>query len=181
MAKLTIGESNGCWLDVFGNKGARGKAQRLYGPADFPMLRIREGALFLVKVVVAGVTRQITGIDFDDEAYTRVGAKIAPDAAAVMSELGNRIVALAGLMPRGTRRGGLRPSAHAQRRARLPPGLERDRLWEEVRGEREDRDAGRSLPVDCDERNRPREVPDGEVRARREDEACGAAEVSPPP
>jgi hypothetical protein len=42
MAKLFIGESNGCWLEVFGNKGLRGKGQRLYGPADFPMLRIRE-------------------------------------------------------------------------------------------------------------------------------------------
>lgn len=42
MAKLLLGDSNGCWIDVFPNTRFRGKAQRLYGPVDFPMLRIRE-------------------------------------------------------------------------------------------------------------------------------------------
>jgi hypothetical protein len=42
MARLMMGDSNGCWLDAFVAKGARGKTLRLHGPADFPMLRIRE-------------------------------------------------------------------------------------------------------------------------------------------
>jgi len=45
MGKLVIGDSNGCWVEVFGNKSFRGKPQRLYGPADFPMLRIRENGM----------------------------------------------------------------------------------------------------------------------------------------
>ena len=45
MAKLSIGESNGCWVELFGTKGLRGRGQRLYGPADFPMLRIREDGM----------------------------------------------------------------------------------------------------------------------------------------
>ena len=45
MGKLLIGESNGCWIEVFSNKAFRGKPQRLYGPADFPMLRIRESGM----------------------------------------------------------------------------------------------------------------------------------------
>ena len=45
MGNLLIGESNGCWVEVFTNKGFRGRPQRLYGPADFPMLRIRENGM----------------------------------------------------------------------------------------------------------------------------------------
>jgi hypothetical protein len=34
--------SNGCWLDVFDAPRFAGNNRRLYGPADFPGLRIRE-------------------------------------------------------------------------------------------------------------------------------------------
>jgi hypothetical protein len=40
MAKMMIGESNGCWIDLFPGERVRGKSLRLHGPADFPMLRI---------------------------------------------------------------------------------------------------------------------------------------------
>ena len=42
MPQWALGDSNGCWVDLFGVKRCRGKSLRLYGPADFPMLRIRE-------------------------------------------------------------------------------------------------------------------------------------------
>jgi hypothetical protein len=42
MATLRVGDSNGCWVELFAGKRLRGAARRLYGPADFPHLRVRE-------------------------------------------------------------------------------------------------------------------------------------------
>ena len=42
MATLAIADSNGCWIDLHGGRRFTGQRRRLYGPADFPMLRIRE-------------------------------------------------------------------------------------------------------------------------------------------
>lgn len=39
---IKIGQSNGCWVDVFDNEKFQGQMRRLYGPADFAGLRIRE-------------------------------------------------------------------------------------------------------------------------------------------
>ena len=46
MATVTIGDSNGCWIELHGARRFKGERRRLYGPADFPMLRIREGGEF---------------------------------------------------------------------------------------------------------------------------------------
>jgi hypothetical protein len=42
MGKLWIGDSNGCWIDVWDKPGYCGHLRRLIGPADFPYLRIAE-------------------------------------------------------------------------------------------------------------------------------------------
>jgi hypothetical protein len=42
MGKLWIGETNGCWIEVWDKPGFKGRSRRLYGPADFPYLRIAE-------------------------------------------------------------------------------------------------------------------------------------------
>jgi hypothetical protein len=42
MGKLWIGETNGCWIDVWDRAGFGGHHVRLMGPADFPYLRIAE-------------------------------------------------------------------------------------------------------------------------------------------
>ena len=60
-------------------------------------------------------------------------------------------------------------------------GSERDRLRQEVRRERERGQSSDPVVVlRRRERDRPREVPDGEVRGRREHEAGGAAETQRP-
>ncbi len=40
MGKLWIGETNGCWLDVWDKPDFSGHFVRLIGPADFPYIRI---------------------------------------------------------------------------------------------------------------------------------------------
>jgi len=42
MAMLLLRESNGCWIDLYGHRRFRGGSRRLYGAADFPLLRIQE-------------------------------------------------------------------------------------------------------------------------------------------
>jgi hypothetical protein len=42
MGKLWIGETNGCWIDVWDKPGFSGHYRRLLGPADYPYLRIAE-------------------------------------------------------------------------------------------------------------------------------------------
>jgi hypothetical protein len=42
MGKLWIGETNGCWIDVWDKPGFSGHHRRLWGPADFPYMRIAE-------------------------------------------------------------------------------------------------------------------------------------------
>ena len=42
MGKLWIGETNGCWIDVWDKPRFTGSFVRLLGPADFPYLRIGE-------------------------------------------------------------------------------------------------------------------------------------------
>jgi hypothetical protein len=42
MGKLWIGETNGCWVDIWDKPGFAGNYRRLCGPADFPYLRIAE-------------------------------------------------------------------------------------------------------------------------------------------
>ena len=42
MGKIWIGDSNGCWVDVWDAKGCRGKHLRLIGPVDLPYLRVGE-------------------------------------------------------------------------------------------------------------------------------------------
>jgi hypothetical protein len=89
MGKLTIGESNGCWLEVFGNKGTRGKAQRLYGPADFPMLRIREqGAGDDVASLRVGPHAYVQCFDlenFDDSVFWLLPNENVDDVARLRS------------------------------------------------------------------------------------------------
>jgi hypothetical protein len=43
MGKIWLGDSNGCWIDIFDDKNFKGHSRRLHGPADFPFLRVREG------------------------------------------------------------------------------------------------------------------------------------------
>ena len=40
MGKLWIGESNGCWIDLWDKPRFAGNSVRLIGPADFPYLRV---------------------------------------------------------------------------------------------------------------------------------------------
>jgi hypothetical protein len=42
MGKMWIGETNGCWIDVWDGPNFTGNHCRLFGPADFPYLRIAE-------------------------------------------------------------------------------------------------------------------------------------------
>jgi hypothetical protein len=42
MGKLWLGETNGCWIEVWDKPAFKGRSLRLYGPADFPYLRIAE-------------------------------------------------------------------------------------------------------------------------------------------
>jgi hypothetical protein len=42
MGKLWIGETNGCWITLWDKPNCKGHTQRLYGPADFPYLRVGE-------------------------------------------------------------------------------------------------------------------------------------------
>lgn len=42
MGMMRLGQSNGCWLDVFDARHFTGNTRRLHGPAEFPGLRIRE-------------------------------------------------------------------------------------------------------------------------------------------
>ena len=42
MGKLWLSDSNGCWLDLFDGKNFKRKTHRLHGPAEFPLLRIRD-------------------------------------------------------------------------------------------------------------------------------------------
>jgi hypothetical protein len=42
MARIRLGRSNGCWIDVFDGEGFTGNMRRLLGPAEFIGLRIRE-------------------------------------------------------------------------------------------------------------------------------------------
>jgi hypothetical protein len=42
MGKLWIGESNGCWIEVWDKPDFSGQSVRLFGPADFPYIRIGE-------------------------------------------------------------------------------------------------------------------------------------------
>jgi hypothetical protein len=39
MGKLWVGDSNGCWIDVWDKPAFRGNMTRLWGPADFPYMR----------------------------------------------------------------------------------------------------------------------------------------------
>jgi hypothetical protein len=39
MGKLWVGDSNGCWIDVWDKPDAKGNSTRLWGPADYPYLR----------------------------------------------------------------------------------------------------------------------------------------------
>lgn len=43
MGKIWLGESNGCWLRLWDETDFRGHSARLYGPADYPYLRIASG------------------------------------------------------------------------------------------------------------------------------------------
>jgi len=42
MGKLWIGESNGCWIEVWDKTDFTGHGLRLCGPCDYPYLRIGE-------------------------------------------------------------------------------------------------------------------------------------------
>ena len=42
MGKIWIGNSNGCWLDVWDGVRCKGNHQRLIGPIDLPYLRVAE-------------------------------------------------------------------------------------------------------------------------------------------
>lgn len=42
MGKLWIGATNGCWLELWDKPAFKGHSHQLYGPADFPYLRIAE-------------------------------------------------------------------------------------------------------------------------------------------
>src|SRR5947208_806817 len=42
MGKLSMGPSNGCWVELFTSRRFRGRCHRLHGPADFPMLRVSD-------------------------------------------------------------------------------------------------------------------------------------------
>ena len=42
MGKLWTTDSNGCWIDIWDQPNFTGHYRRLWGPADFPYLRIAE-------------------------------------------------------------------------------------------------------------------------------------------
>ncbi len=42
MGKLWVGDSNGCWIDIWDQPFYLGNSRRLSGPADFPYLRVAE-------------------------------------------------------------------------------------------------------------------------------------------
>jgi hypothetical protein len=85
MARLTIGDSNGCWLDAFAAKSMRGKPLRLHGPADFPMLRIREEGfgedLGSLRVGPATYVQCFDLENFDDTVFWLLPNEIVEDVA----------------------------------------------------------------------------------------------------
>jgi hypothetical protein len=42
MGKIWLGDTNGCWIDIWDKPQFTGNHRRLIGPADFPYLRIAE-------------------------------------------------------------------------------------------------------------------------------------------
>ena len=61
MGKLWVGETNGCWIDLWDKRGSKGQSVRLYGPADFPHLRFAE----------AGWNAQIQSLQVGPGAYVQ--------------------------------------------------------------------------------------------------------------
>jgi hypothetical protein len=89
MARLLMGDSNGCWLEVFAGKSARGTSLRLHGPADFPMLRVREnGWSENVGSLRVGPATYVQCFDlghFDDTVFWLLPNEVVSDVAHLRS------------------------------------------------------------------------------------------------
>src|SRR5689334_3892826 len=89
MAKLAIGESNGCWIDVFPKGKFRGKPRRLHGPADFPMLRIGENGwgdtLQSLRVGPHAYVQCFEFSNFEDSVFWLLPNELVDDVAALKS------------------------------------------------------------------------------------------------
>ena len=87
MGTIWVGESNGCWIDVWDDVDFKGHYQRLFGPTDFPYMRFgdRDWATTLqsLRVGPGAYVQCYEDLNVPESVFWLLPGQVVPNVAAL--------------------------------------------------------------------------------------------------